>query len=545
MTTTKQTIDWRQVRLLIRINIINDFRGVNNPFSGNATKRGKIPGIVILMLMNLLMSIFLGMLHLFINDFFTGLVIAGLGAMSVVALQILLEFGHTIISPDEYYIIGPHPVTSKTFYIAKLAHLLAYVTVLSSTVSLAPAIFAAVTVKSFWAFPVTYLHGWITCSFASALLINLYTLILKKVDRVRMERILGYLHMFMIILIYLGIYILPHSMKTMFTDIDISTMPWLKAVPSYWFAAWVRLAETGWDLQTFILGIVGIVLFLALGGFAVSYLSLSYAESLGRASLRRQSEQKQNTGGRLSRLYYTLTTPEDRAVISLVRANFKHDTQFRMSVLGFIPLLLFYFIYGLIKAGSDVRDPLNPLPDTQVVTNLLFGLAVVIMPHMMYSVIHFSKSWRASWVFHATPIDPTRLVKAVNRVTTGLTAIPAGLLIGAMYIYLFGNILHAVMHTLFLLTTALIGLKVLNLFTVKIPFSQDRSTGSTVKGTLKPMFLAMFVLGTPISIINAVGYGGYLGWAGVMIAALLVNWVLGRFQFRRVRKFAATWEFIG
>jgi hypothetical protein len=402
-----------------------------------------------------------------------------------------------------------------------------------------------VLIKSFWAFPVTFVHGWITCAFTSALLINVYTLVIKKVDRLRLERFLGYLHMAMILIVYLGIYILPHTMNTLFTDINISQFPWFKASPSYWFAAWVNLFEHGWDIQTFALAIFGLFAFLGLGGLVFSYLSLSYAESLTRAQLRRQTENRRKRVGLISRLLYKATTHEDRAVLSLVRANFKHDTQFRMSVLGFFPLIVFYFIYGLIKSENSVRNPFEPLADTQVITNMLLGIAVIIMPHMMYSVLHFSKTWQAAWVFHIAPIDSTQLVKAVNRVTTALTVLPAGLLICCIYIYIFGNVIQAILHTLFLMTVSLIGLKLINLFSVKIPFSQDRSAGSTVSGTLKPMFLAMLVLGTPIGIVGSVGYGGYLGWLIIMAVAVLINWLLHLVQFRRVRKFAATWEFMG
>ncbi len=275
MSSTRQKLDLHQVRAMVGVSLKHDWRGASNPMTGTVNKKSKFPGIMIIFIMNLIMSIFLGAIFIPVSGLFTGLVLAAAGAMTVVAIQVLLEFGNIIISPDDYHVIGPHPVNSRTFYTAKLVHLLIYVTILSATVSVAPAIFAAFATGSIWSAPVVLIHFWVTNVFAAVLVMNLYTLILKKVDRRRLERMLGYLHMILNIGFYIALNVVTRVAKKVLLGFDVESLPWLKILPSYWFASWIKLIEEGWDLYIFMLGLLGLAVLYGLSRMAFSYLSLT------------------------------------------------------------------------------------------------------------------------------------------------------------------------------------------------------------------------------------------------------------------------------
>lgn len=545
MSKSLQKIDRGQVRAMISVSLKNDWRGSSNPMTGGSSRKSKFPGIMIILIMNVIMSIFLGAIFIPVSDLFTGMVLAATGAMILVAVQVLLEFGNVIISPDDYHVIGPHPVSSRTFYTAKMVHLLIYVTVLSATVSIAPAIFAAFNAGTVWAAPVVLLHFWVISVFATFLVMNLYTLILKKVDRRRLERVLGYVHMGLNIGFYLGINVLTRVMKNVLIGFDIDTMPWMKALPAYWFAGWVRLGFSGWDWEIFLIALSGLAILIGMGRMAFSYLSLSYAESLTRTAWTRTSKARPTIPPLLRKLWYGLSNYEDRALLTLVRANFKHDTQFRLGILAFIPLLLIYMIYGFVTAGSNVRNPLAPEPETQVITNILLGLAVVILPHMILSIMQTSKSWRAAWVFYATPLDRVKLIQAMDRIIMALIVLPIGLLMCGMFAYLYGNLVHAVLHSVFMILMTVTGLTFLNIFSIRLPFATDSRPGNQLGSTFGPMLASGALFGIPIAIIANVGYGGYLGYAIILAATLLLKWLLGRGRVHRIRRVAATWEFTG
>jgi len=528
---------------MIDVSFKNDWRGSSNPMTGGSGKKSKFPGILIILIMNVVMSIFLGAIFIPVSDLFAGMVLAATGAMVVVAVQVLLEFGNIIITPDDYHVIGPHPVNSRTFYTAKLVHLLIYVSLLSAAISIAPAIFAAVNAKSFWAGPIVLLHFWITNIFAAVLVMNLYTLILKKVDKHRLERILGYVHMGLNIGFYVGINVLTRVMKNVLIGFDIDTLPWMKALPAYWFAGGVRLGLSGWDWETFLIALLGLTILGGLARMAFSYLSLSYAESLTRTAWTRAVKARRPIPPFVQNLWYRISNHEERALLTLVRANFKHDIQFRLGILAFIPLLLLYMIYGFITAGGNVRDPLAPLPETQVMTNILLGMAVIILPNMILSIMQTSKSWKAAWVFFATPLDRVNLIRAVDRIIMTVIVLPIGLLMCGMFIYMYGNLIHGVLHAAFMVLMTATGLTFLNIFSIRLPFAAESRPGNQVGSMIGPMLAAGVIFGVPIAVIASVGYGGYLGYAIVVVATLILNWLLGRGRVRRIRKVAATWEF--
>jgi hypothetical protein len=546
MSKSRQIIDWQQLRSIVKISLINDWRGANNPMTGSASKKGKFPGILVIMIMNLILSIFLGFVFIPVSDLFAGMVLAATGAMAVVAIQVLLEFGNIIISPDDYYVIGPHPVNSRTFFTAKLVHLLIYVTILTASVSVVPAIFAAFAFKSAIAGPVVLIHFWVNCAFAAVLVMNIYTLILKKVDRRRLERLLGYVNMLLMIGFYMGLNVLTRVLKEALIGFNIEAYPWLKVLPAYWFAGPIRLVAQGWEWQTFILSLLGLALIIGLGKMAISYLSLSYAESLSRAAWTKSGDSKRDLPRFIKFIWGRSTSYEERALLMLTRANFKHDTQFRMGVMAMLPLVVFYAVYGFIISGPNVLDPLAPLPDAQATTNMLLGMAVVVLiPSMMMSIMQSSKSWQAAWIFYITPYNRVKMIHAIDRIVLWFIVAPFGLLMVVIFSYLYSDVLHALMHTLFLITMTITGLTLLSIFNIKLPFAHDNRPGSTMGSMIGPLILSLVVFGIPIAVIGNIGYGGYLGWAICMAAALILNWALGRGRIRRIRKVSATWEFTG
>lgn len=545
MAAKGQTLDLHQVRTLLFTSLKLDWRGATNPFTGQSIKKGKIPGMAIIILLNLGMSLFLGLIFLKVVDLVTGLTLAGGVALLIIGIQVLLEFGNIIISPDDYNVISPHPVNSKTFYVAKLTHLLIYVSLLSVTVSVGPAVFASFRFDSLWVAPVVFFHFWISCVFISALMMVLYTVVLKSVDRRRLERVLGYLHMASVLSMYLGLNIVPRIVKRYAFDIDIQTLPWLKALPSYWFAAVIRLFSNGWDFESFAFFLLGLVLLFGLSRIAVSYLSLSYAESLIKTAWTQTAKKPSRIPHFIRHWWKRYSLPEDRALLSLVRANFKHDIHFRIGVLGYLPLMLFYLLYGFTIAGSNVRDPLAPLPDTQVVSNLLFGIVAVIAPFMLMGVMQTSKSWRAGWVFYTTPINRLHMVLATGKLATGLLIPPMFILLCAINTYLFGNLLHGVMHTTAMMAVALTGLSLLSIFNIHLPFTQEYAPGKMTSSALKSLVVSMFIFGIPIAVVGSLGYGGYWGWFIFVTCTLVLNRLLIFGRDRRIRRVARKWEFTG
>ncbi len=553
MNSPTQKLDWHQFKTLLRFSLKMDWRGASNPFTGYMIeKKSKIPGMAVVLGINFFASVIMVMMLVEVGDPFIGVVFAATLAMTIISLQVLLEFGNIIMTPDDYNIISPHPVNSKTFYVSKLGHLLSYVTLLSLTASLLPCIAGGVLYESILVPIEVVLVFWLCNVFACVAMMNLYTLVLKMIDRRRLEQLLGYTHMVLLFGLMLCFNTIPRLVKNLESGFDFSTLWWLKALPAYWIAAPVELLNKGWNSELVWWSVLGFGLMLGLGRFAVSYLSLSYAESLNRTSWTTEDSSGAKKPGIVSRLLFKGSSPEDRALMMLVRANFRHDTRFRMGVLAFLPLLLFYLVYGLaIAEGAAITDPLAPVLATGGdrvhggMTNFLFGIVALGSPAWVIVAMQMSKEWRAAWVFFASPIDRVRMVNSMSRLTYRILLLPLGLVLCAILTYLYGNVLHAVMHSAAMVAVAMAGTALITTVSIRMPFALEYTSGNNTSSTLKPMLLSMVSFGIPIGIVSFAGYFGYLGWVIFVTAALLAWYLLTRGRNARIQKEVKTWQFMG
>ncbi|MCK5127104.1 MAG: hypothetical protein KAR42_12695 [candidate division Zixibacteria bacterium] len=540
-----QKIDREQVKILIKNNIRLDWRGSTNPLSSYQSKKKKFPGIVVIFIMNAVLSVILSMFFFKTADLFSGLVFTAFATMMVISMQIMLEFGNTLITSEDYLIIAPHPVSSKTFFMSKIIHTILYVTALSVSISAVPAVAAGLKYKSIGVVFLVFIHFWVCNIFAAALIMNIYTWVLKVIDRQRLERWLGYMHMVFIFSAYIGMNIIPRMFKHVLVDINVEDLIWTKLLPSYWFGTWIKMAIDGWQLYHLLLGLLGIVLFLILGKIAVSYLSLSYAESLTKTGWNKKKKRHNKSSSIISRIWRKYSNEEDRALLMLIRANFKHDIQFRIGVLSMVPLVIFYLVFSLISEGSNVRDPFAPVEGTQGMTNIMFGIACIIAPYTLIGSLQASKQWKAAWVFFAAPLNRVNLIRAMERISNLLVTIPMAIFLSIILSFLYGSVLHAVLHTITLIVIALCALTLINVFSIKLPFAMDNTSNNWAGSVFKTMFVGMLVFGIPLGVIGTKGYGGYLGWMLYIIIFLFVRWLLGLGQIRRIKKALAKWEFTG
>ncbi|MEZ5359313.1 MAG: hypothetical protein R3F48_10845 [Candidatus Zixiibacteriota bacterium] len=540
-----QEIDRRQLRALIRNNLKLDWRGAINPMSSYNQRASKIPGMVAVLGMNIFMSLFIGTIFIRVADLFSGLVLTATIAMAAISMQVMLEFGNTLISPDDYNVIAPHPVTSRTFFVAKLLHTILYVSILSLSISFAPMIFAIIKFRSIIAAPAILIHFWICNVFAAVFMMNLYTLVLKKIDRRTLERWLGYIHMALMLGTYLLINVLPRWMRDLQTAIDIKDYSWAKILPSYWFGSLLRLATGDIALESILFSVCGLLLLYVLGRIAVSYLSLSYAESLTRTGWDKDVTRTKHSNSFIARLWRRMSNDEDRALLRLIKANFKHDIQFRLGVMSMVPLIIFYVIFSIIAEGTNVRDPFTILDHSQVMTNMMLGISCIIAPYALIGALQTSKQWQAAWVYYAAPLNRVNLVLAIEKISNILIVLPMSLLLTIALSILYGNILHAVLQTIALIVVAQTALTLINVYSIRLPFAMDNTGSNWAGSVMGPMFLGMIVFGVPLMITGAKGYGGYIGWAAYVAVFIVVRWLLRRGQRRRIEKAMVKWEFGG
>jgi hypothetical protein len=222
------------------------------------------------------------------------------------------------------------------------------------------------------------------------------------------------------------------------------------------------------------------------------------------------------------------TSGEARAVALLVLAHFRHDLRVRMGVLGVLPLLLLYMILG----GDDAADPFVAAPPG---SPDFIALAVLLFPAVLAQQFSSSESYKASWIYTATHADQAQLVIALKNLAVVYFLVPFLLLVGAVYVYRFDDVTHALAHTALLGLISHIALQGAFWLNPQLPFARPPEKASGSVGLIAWM---MFVILGGQVLIWMLPRVVYVSWRRIAIAgALLVGlaWLLNRAIAWRVR----------
>jgi hypothetical protein len=536
MVDQSQSIDWYQVRTMLKASLRIDWRGANNPWDFTGNKKSKFPPMLLVLAMNFLFSIMLSILTS-LPDKVSAIVLGATASMLFVAFQILLEFGNILISPTDYYIIAPHPVSSRTFWVSKMLHLFVYVAMLMLALTVLPALVMGIAAGPGYVVLLSVTYA-VSCVFAAVLVMNLYTFLMNTIGRGRMERILGYVQLIFMFVVYGGYFAFTEQLRDVLEGLDIAGVWWMHLLPPNWLMGWYRMVIGDAGQLDLVLASGGTVLFAVLVWLGMGNLSMNYAESL--------SEQKSTpdqkvvkTPGRAARTPWVqrlvgTTRPEDRVALLLTWSHFKHDMKFRLSILSAIPLVVLYLLLGW-KEGMEMPDPFLMAETVESSrSNFFIVFAFAIMPMIFQGAVGFSSHAAASWAFHASPCDRVQLVLAGKRIVQVVFMLPAMLLVIGIFWWSYGNPLHAVMHAGLLYVLVLVILSLIHLTGAGLPFSAEKNASGSAGRNVMSFFLAVIPV-IPFVIVSSIGYS-YLIWAGMVGAALLLNYLLVRVQNRKLAR---------
>ena len=479
------------------------------------------------------------------NDVFISMFFVIAMQMVFIALTILLEFSHLILSPDDYPILAPHPVNSRTFFAAKALHFVIYVTMMVVALGLAPAIATAIRHGSILLFPLTFLASWSAGMAAAMAFALFYTAMLRLGNRERMHRYLSYLQLLMMFFIYGGYVLLPEIGRKI---IVISNMgvdrTYFLLTPPGWFASWPALLKGDFSMAQVWAAGAGVVSLVAMYLLGISKLSFQYAQTLNETVEQQQGETESRRAGILGRVMQIISTPEDRVVWKLMRKQFKYDNRYKLSVLMIVPLTLMY-LYNGMKDGKALTDPFaigeNP---SAIGTNVWIYVALALLPYIVVIGTSNSTFFRAAWAYYVSPADRTKLVQASNRFAIIFFCIPYLIFLGILMTYFFGNAFHALLHcvVLFLLLLVLVGM--FALISPRIPFSEPPKSGQRVGAMMLAMFVSIPTVVVPMAILTRTGYGGAIGYSTVVFTMLLLVAAMSFLQKRFIPRRLAKQEFI-
>ncbi len=354
------------------------------------------------------------------------------------AMLLLVDFTGLVVSPDDYVVLGHRPVSSRTYFAARLASILAYIGILGAMLALFPAItYALWSGLGIAGFMATFAAVLLSDGCATILIIATYVVLLTRVHPHRLRRALSYLQLVSMMGFYLAYYLSLEGFRDSFLfRLSFEDRPWMWVNPASWFAALIRITAADAPRAAWIAAATAVAVAIACVPLASGRLSLEYAQRLAEITVSAEP------AGRRRLQLPGFHRAEPHAVALLVAAQFRFDSRFRMAILGIVPLILFYLLLGLHQGA--LQDPFSPEGGTAAGVPLY--MAVVFMPMTLHASLQYSDSWRAAWIFFATPASAARLIVAAKNFVSIFFLGGYLLLLAAIWSYSYERVWHAFFH---------------------------------------------------------------------------------------------------
>ncbi len=445
--------------------------------------------------------------------------------MVFVASVVLLESGSSIVSPEDLLILGPRPVSSRTYFAARMAVVVVLVLVYDGALGLP----AAVTLTA--RFGIIVGLAWILAMVLAGLSVGLfmvmiYTTALRYGKSGRVKNVMGYVQLLLSFAIYGGYGMLSQKMRDYLSTLSLAQ--WTVLLPSRWFASIVQLGSGDWSSFALAGSLLSVLVVIGLVRLVSGQVSMTYLDDVTEAAT------PVRTALPTARRRIGLSIfwrGDDRAIAMLVFRQFRNDLKFRMAVLAIVPLTILYLYQGLTSGGAFADPFLAEPSDREYASSMLVYIAMILFPAILKDEILRNDMYEAAWVFFAAPVHRGDLILSVRRILMTCFILPYLFFVSLIFLWFYGSVLHVLMHLLVLALCCDIYLVVLSQVRPALPFSLPRSVGERSFNMMAVLVLgSIFFLGI-LGIFMKLLYrtpGLYLGG----VALLVVTSLLLRRMFR-------------
>jgi len=502
-------IDGAQWRALVATYLRMDFRATGGPArkNGRVRNRSQILGIA---MVGAVGGGAFGLIAAGTPDLLMSASLLTTYAAATTIMMLLVDFTGVVLAPEDYAILAPRPVSSRTYFAARLAAVGAYIAVLSVATAAIPVLVYAV--KGGVLAGAAALVAVLLCDLCmTVLVISAYVTLLRWIHPSKLKRAMAYVQLLGATSFYLVYYLATVGFRHSFLDrLGFESSPWLWVIPSTWFAALVRAAAGGSGPAVWIAAGAALALTAACVPLAAGRLSLDYARRIGEMSAVAEPASRR----RAFRLP-GFSRGEARAVALLVRAQFRFDQRFRMGILGIIPLTGFYMLLGLDEGA--LRDPF--LSGTGA-AGVYF--AVIFIPMTLHTALAASESWRAAWIFFATPASHARIVVASKNFVTIYFLGTYVVALAAFWSWFFERVWHAALHALILGALAHLLLQLAVITRPSLPFAAEPHKAQRSAATFA-LFLVGGVVAGVFPFLLSIVYRRLATTIGTVVFLLLIT----------------------
>ena len=534
--------DWGAFKALLSVGLRMDFRG-RNP-GGKSRWNPIARSFVFYSLMGSTLAASL----VFRTTVFTYTLLTLSYSMVMMAFAVILEFGNTLVNPDDFDILFHRPLTSRTYFMARLAHVLLFITGMGAALCVPPALVGLGVPGADWRFPLAYLPAAFAGNLtSSAFIVFLYTGLIRVLPYERFKDALAVVQIgftFVLFFAYQLILGLGRGAESAVLGVRGS---WLYAAPSAWFSGMVRVFTGQANVTEARFALIGAVVMVLLTTFGFRRISFAYALAVSdtrhvRGSVRHRPARRGRPSSRSAGLFAwkRFLDGNVRAGYELTHRMLRTDRTVKMGVYPLFGIPLAFLILSIVN--GEFVDPTFQRPVWDFGLADMAGWFLLYMVYNLVLSVRFSRHWEAAWIFHAAPLgSPGRLMSGVKLALLIHLILPFFVCWAAVHAVRVSWI-HGLMHTglhFFLCLAVLAGV---SFFIGDFPFSREVRRGDRTHRWVAFLLLLPVFFG--LGLVQRVVYRDPLSWWAGMAILLFLGGGLELAARKRLNRVLVAREFV-
>lgn len=451
--------------------------------------------------------------------------------MVYIGLLLITELSETLFDARDLYVLLSRPITDVTLSLSRILHIGVFTTKFALCFGVPVAIYLLFW-QGIWPLLVFCVLAFITVVMTMTGTLVLYLIMLRRVRAQKLKKVIGYFQMVATGFFFI-LYQLPQLMDSMDSvgSLQLSGTWAGFLFPGFWLGGWWSvLVEGGATNLSWLQGILAV---LAAGFGAWFYVnqSANYGEKLLELRMAGSAEEDHTPTSKATtdrRPWYRDWIAHRFTQMGIERASFRftwkvmlRDMSFKQRTypaMVFLPVLLGIIFFK--EAFAESEDSFT-LGAPQILIALYMTSIVIITPLGQAKI---SESYRASWIFMATPnAEPGAFAYGHLLAILGMFFVPTMVVVSGS-VLIFGG-LEFLPDIILAIGANLLFAFIYHSIDKNLPFSQDKQSGGFE--TFGPFIVVSLVA----TFIGFAHYGlrmlpyGVGVWAGAIICwTAIVLW---------------------
>ncbi len=418
----------------------------------------------------------------------------------MLAMFLITDFSHILIDVKDNYIILPKPVSSQTFLISRLLHIIIHVSKIIVPMAL-PGWIGIWISRGLWGavvfIPVMMLLTILTFAVVNAL----YLIIMQVFTPAKINSVITTMQIVFSVVLYGSFQLLSRVMGESFLqEIDLTQYAWIWLFPSFWLAAGWTLLYSFATGPVYIIGaILSVVMPLLSLWLMIRYLAPAFFRKLSMISAGTTGEEKKSDskerkhepGGLASRLAGLFTRQGiERESFLFVWRMTGRSRDFKLRVYPQIGYLLVLLVMLFVRNHSDIETDILMMDNMRAritIMTILYLSGILYMGAIFQ--LPYYEQYRASWLYYSPPLaGPGQVISGTIKAVMVKFYLPIAIILTIAGIALFGV---AIIPNLFCGLANVFLLCMLYSWIVmdKLPFSVSPGRAGEGHATFRNMFM--------------------------------------------------------